>query len=130
MECFHKISDTEIRRQALQRLEKAAEDLPITVDELAAFFAADLQSFGTGEVPQASITQAVRWYVFRHKGKRRSQRQETPAGMVRCTDCLQDRCQWRQITSYGNVVMQSSPAYRWCSDYTAKIHWLEDYRGR
>lgn len=128
MEPFHKISGTEIRRQALQQLEKAAEGLPTTADELAAFFAADLQSFGTGEVPQASITQAVRWYVFQHKGKRHIQGQEMPAGMVRCTDCLQDRCRWRQVTPYGNVVMQRSPVYRWCDDYTAKIHRLDDYR--
>jgi hypothetical protein len=63
---IRKISDNEIKRQALKRLEAAAQGLPVTLDELAAFFASDLQSFGSGEVKQSGIALAVRWYAFTH----------------------------------------------------------------
>ncbi len=59
-------ANTDLKKHGMKRLEAAAQGLPITIDELAAFFADDLQSFGTGEVKQAGIVQAVRWYAFTH----------------------------------------------------------------
>jgi len=127
-----KFADTEIRRQALKRLEVAAANLPITLDELSAFFADDLQSFGTGEVTQDTIKQLAQWFAYQHLGRHDPIPEPTPkeAGMVRCTDCLQDRCSYRQVMPWGDVVIQSSHAYRWCKDYTARVHHLDDYRKR
>jgi hypothetical protein len=123
---------TELKKQGLKRLEVAAQGLPVTIGELLAFFADDLQSFGSGEVTQAGIVKAVRWFVFQHLGRFQPIPEPTPkeAGMVRCVDCLQDRCSYRQVTPYGNVVMQSSIQWRWCGKYTAKVHHLDDYRKR
>ncbi|QQZ27607.1 hypothetical protein HMY34_01925 [Thiothrix subterranea] len=91
----------ELKKQGMKRLEAAAAGLPVTVEELAAFFGDDLQSFGTGEVKQAGIVTAVRWFAFQHLGRVQPQTEEIPAGMVRCTDCLQDRCKHRQVTPWG-----------------------------
>lgn len=120
----------ELKKQGMNRLEAAAAGLPVTLEELAVFFADDLQEFGEGRVKQAGIVQAVRWYAYQYKDREEPQPEEIPAGMVRCTDCLQNRCTYRQVTPYGNVVMQSSPAWRWCDDYTARVHNLDDYRKR
>ncbi len=124
------VIDTDKTATGLKRLEVAAQGLPITIGELSAFFADDLQSFGSGEVTQAGIVKAVRWYVFQHLGRYQPLPEPTPKeqGMVRCVDCLQDRCSYRQVTSYGNVMVQSSPQWRWCKEYTAKVHRLDDYR--
>ncbi|QTR53136.1 hypothetical protein [Thiothrix unzii] len=120
----------ELKKQGIARLEAAAAGLPVTLEELAVFFADDLQEFGQGLVKQAGIVQAVRWYAYQYKGMEEPRLEEIPAGMVRCIDCLQNRCTYRQVTPYGNVVMQSSPAWRWCDDYTARVHNLDDYRRR
>ena len=122
--------EAQTTQEGIKRLKEAAQGVPATLEELQAFFADDLESFGMGEVSQAGIVQAVRWYAYQYKGREEPQPEEIPAGMVRCTDCLQNRCTYRQVTPYGNVVMQSSPAWRWCDDYTARVHNLDDYRRR
>ena len=58
--------ESDMTESGLRRLDAASQGLPVTLDELAAFFANDLQSFGSGEVKQAGIMQAVRWYAFTH----------------------------------------------------------------
>ena len=121
---------SEVKKQGMNRLEVAAQGLPVTLDELAVFFADDLQDFGSGEVKQAGIRQACEWYAYQYKGRAEPQPEEIPVGMVRCTDCLQDRCKYQWVTKYGNVVMQSSPAWRWCDDYTARVYNLNNYRKR
>ncbi len=113
-----------------KRLEVAAQGLPVTLAELEAFFGDDLQDFGSGEVKQAGIRQACEWYAYQYKGRTDQKPEEIPVGMVRCTDCLQDRCKYQWVTKYGNVVMQSSPAWRWCDDYTARVYNLNNYRKR
>ena len=60
------IVESDMTATGLRRLTAAAQGLPVTQEELAAFFANDLQSFGSGEVKQAGIVQAVRWYAFTH----------------------------------------------------------------
>jgi|GEM_PF-3081993 len=112
----------------LKRLAVAAQGLPVTLAELEAFFANDLQEFGNGGVSMATIKQLVEWYAYRHKGRAKPEPEEIPTGMVRCTDCLQDRCKHRQVTPWGEVIMQSSPQWRWCREYTARVHNLDDYR--
>ncbi|WP_287601317.1 hypothetical protein [Thiothrix sp.] len=126
----HSHNAPELKKQGIARLEAAAAGLPVTLEELAVFFADDLQEFGQGLVKQAGIVQAVRWYAYQYKGMEKPRLEEIPAGMVRCIDCLQNRCTYRQVTPYGNVVMQSSPVWRWCDDYTARVHNLDDYRRR
>lgn len=114
------------RAEGIKRMEIAAQGLPVTSNELKEFFADDFVSFGTSEVTQAGIVKAVRWYAFTYKGRaEQSQREEIPAGMVKCSDCLQDRCKWND-----RYIRQSSPAWRWCKDYTAKVHDLNEYRKR
>jgi hypothetical protein len=120
----------ELKKQGIEKLAVAAQGLPVTLAELEAFFANDLQAFGNGSVTMATIKQVVTWYVLKHLGRAKPEPEEIPAGMVRCTDCLQDRCKHRQVTPWGDVVMQSSPQWRWCSDYTARVHSLDDYRKR
>ena len=120
----------ELKKQGMNRLEAAAAGLPVTLEELAVFFADDLQEFGEGRVKQAGIVQAVRWYAYQYKGREEPQPEEIPAGMVRCTDCLQDRCAHKRTTPWGSVEPQSSQAWRWCDDYTARVHNLDDYRKR
>ena len=117
----------ELKKQGMNRLEVAAQGLPITLDELAVIFADDLEDFGAGAVSMAGIRQACEFYA---RGRPQPQRDEIPVGMVRCTDCLQDRCKYRYVTPYGTVVMQSSPAWRWCDDYTARVYNLNNYRKR
>ena len=126
----HSHKHSELKKQGMNRLEVAAQGLPVTRDELAVFFADDLQDFGSGEVKQAGIRQACEWYAYEYKGRAEPQPEEIPVGMVRCTDCLQDRCKYRYVTPYGTVVMQSSPAWRWCDDYTARVYNLNNYRKR
>ena len=113
----------EFRVEGIKRLEMAAQGLPVTSNELKAFFADDLVSFGTGEVTQAGIVKAVRWYVFTYKKRAKIQQKEILAGMVKCSDCLQNRCKWNI-----GFTRQTSPAFRWCSDYTAKPPQLNEYR--
>ena len=127
---IHEFATREFEREGIKRLKEAAQGLPVTRAELEAFFANDLQAFGEGKVKQATIKQVVTWYVLKHLGRAKPEPEEIPAGMVRCTDCLQDRCKHRQVTPWGDVVMQSSPQWRWCSDYTARVHSLDDYRKR
>ena len=122
--------EAQTTQEGIKRLKEAAQGVPATLEELQAFFADDLQSFGAGEVKQAGIVQAVRWFAYQYKGREEPQPEEIPAGMVRCTDCLQDRCKHKRATPWGGVVMQSSPAWRWCDDYTARVHNLDDYRKR
>ncbi|OQX03659.1 MAG: hypothetical protein BWK73_38820 [Thiothrix lacustris] len=57
---------SELKKQGLKRLTAAGQGLPVTLNELAAFFANDLQSFGAGEVKQAGIRKACEWYAFTH----------------------------------------------------------------
>jgi len=118
----------ELKKQGIEKLAVAAQGLPVTLAELEAFFAHDLQGFGNGGVSMATIRQLVEWYAYQHKGRAKPKPEEIPAGMVRCTDCLQDRCKHRQVTPWGNVIMQSSPHWRWCREYTARVHNLDDYR--
>lgn len=123
----HSHKHSEVKKQGMNRLEVAAQGLPVTLDELAVIFADDLEDFGVGAVSMAGIRQACEFYA---RGRPQPQRDEIPVGMVRCTDCLQDRCKYRYVTPYGNVVMQSSPAWRWCDDYTARVYNLNNYRKR
>ncbi|WP_028488170.1 hypothetical protein [Thiothrix lacustris] len=120
----------EFKREGVKRLETVAQGLPVTLAELEAFFAHDLQEFGNGGVTMATIKQVVEWYAYQHKGRAKPEPEEIPVGMVRCTDCLQDRCKYRQVTPWGDVVMQSSPQWRWCREYTARVHNLSEYRKR
>lgn len=136
------VIDTDKTATGLKRLEVAAQGLPITIGELSAFFADDLQSFGSGEVTQGGIVKAVRWYVFQHLGRHDPIPEPTPkeAGMVRCTNCGKATVHrdnggcphnvewfgWDGRTPYRHS--QSSPQWRWCSGYTARVHNLSDYR--
>lgn len=120
----------ELKKQGIEKLAVAAQGLPVTLAELEEFFAHDLQAFGEGKVKQATIKQVVEWYVLKHLGRVKPEPEEIPAGMVRCTDCLQDRCKHRQVTPWGDVVMQSSPHWRWCMEYTARVHQMDEYRKR
>jgi hypothetical protein len=122
--------EAQTKQKGIKRLKEAAQGVPATLEELQAFFADDLQSFGSGEVVQAGIVKAVRWYAYQYKGREEPQPEEIPAGMVRCTDCLQDRCNHRRVTPWGSVEMQSSPHWRWCREYTVRVHNLDDYRKR
>jgi hypothetical protein len=61
--------ESDMTASGLRRLEAAAQGLPVTLDELAAFFASDLQSFGGDEVKQPGIALAVRWYAFTHMNR-------------------------------------------------------------
>lgn len=117
----------ELKNAGLKRLEVAARGLQIGMDELELIFINDLESFGAGEVSMEGIRKACEFYA---RGRMQPKQDEVPAGMVRCIDCLQDRCAYRLVTPYGNVVTQSSPAWRWCRDYTAQVHRLNDYRRR
>ena len=56
----------ELKEQGIEKLAVAAQGLPVTLAELEAFFAHDLQEFGNGGVTMAGIVQAVRWYAFTH----------------------------------------------------------------
>ena len=120
----------ELKKQGIEKLAVAAQGLPVTLAELETFFANDLQEFGNGGVSMATIKQLVEWYAYRHKGRAKPEPEEIPTGMVRCTDCLQDRCTHRQVTPWGEVIMQSSPQWRWCREYTARVHNLSEYRKR
>jgi hypothetical protein len=124
--------EAQTTQEGIKRLKEAAQGVPATLEELQAFFADDLESFGMGEVSQAGIVQAVRWYVFQHLGRRDPIPEPTPKeqGMVKCSECLQDRCSYRQTTPWGSLIMQSSPQWRWCRDYTAQVHDLNEYRKR
>ena len=124
--------EAQTTQEGIKRLKEAAQGVPATLEELQAFFADDLESFGMGEVSQAGIVQAVRWYVFQHLGRRDPIPEPTPKeqGMVKCSECLQDRCSYRQTTPWGSLIMQSSPQWRWCRDYTAQVHNLDEYRKR
>ncbi len=116
----------ELKNAGLKRLEVAARGLPIGMDELELIFINDLESFGAGDGSMEGIRKACEFYA---RGRMQPKQDEVPVGMVRCIDCLQDRCAYRLVTPYGNV-MQSSPAWRWCRDYTAQVHRLNDYRKR
>ena len=120
----------ELKTKGIEKLAVAAQGLPVTLAELEAFFAHDLQEFGNGGVTMATIKQVVEWYAYQHKGRAKPEPEEIPVGMVRCTDCLQDRCTHRQVTPWGDVIMQSSPQWRWCREYTARVHNLSEYRKR
>ncbi|MEB4590033.1 hypothetical protein VSS37_03485 [Candidatus Thiothrix sp. Deng01] len=122
---FPKIAGDEFRRQGLKVLEAAAAGLPIPLDDLAVIFADDLEDFGAGAVSMAGIRQACEFYA---RGRAQPQRDEIPAGMVRCTDCQQDQCKHKRVTPWGSVERQSSPQWRWCSDYTARVYDMADYR--
>lgn len=97
------------------RLVKLAKGLPVSPDELFEFFRDDLADFGTpGAVQDQGIKQAAEWFVMRYLERREDYRAEVPAGMVRCTDCTQKNCKY----NLNQYTRQSSPAWRWCSDYT------------
>lgn len=99
------------------RLLKLAKGLPVSADELFEFFRDDLAEFGTpGTVVDRGIRQAVEWFVFRHLERREEYREEIPSGMVQCTACTQSRCKWNV-----GYTRQSSPAWRWCSDYIGRL---------
>lgn len=88
----------ELKNAGLKRLEAAAAGLPIPLDELAVIFTDDLEDFGAGTVSMAGIRQACEFYA---RGRAQPQRDEIPAGMVRCTDCQQDQCKHKRVTPWG-----------------------------
>jgi hypothetical protein len=49
--------------RAEQHLQAAAQGLPVTLEELLAFYAVDLPAFEAGEVPQATIRFSVELYA-------------------------------------------------------------------
>ena len=49
--------------KAERRLQSAAQGLPVTLEELLAFYAVDLPAFEAGEVPQATIRFSVDLYA-------------------------------------------------------------------
>ena len=49
--------------KAERRLQSAAQGLPVTLEELLAFYAVDLPAFEAGEVPQATIRFSVELYA-------------------------------------------------------------------
>ena len=63
----------EFRVEGIKRLEMAAKGLPVTSNELKAFFADDLVSFGTGEVTQAGIRKACEWFAHVYPAWRAAQ---------------------------------------------------------
>lgn len=98
------------------RLVSLAQGLPVSPDELFEFFRDDVAGFGTpGLVTDQGIKQAVEWFVFRHLERREEYPAEVPSGMVQCTACTQSRCKWNV-----GYTRQSSPQWRWCSDYTGR----------
>ena len=126
----HSHKHTDLKKAGLARLAEASKGLPVTLAELAEFFADDLQDFGSSEVKQAGIRQACEWYAYQYKGRAEPQTEEIPAGMVRCTDCQQGQCKHKRVTPWGSVERQSSPQWRWCDDYTARVYNLNNYRKR
>ena len=56
----------ELKKRGREKLAVAAQGLPVTLAELEAFFAHDLQSFGDGSVTMAGIRKACRWYAYTH----------------------------------------------------------------
>lgn len=103
----------ELKNAGLKRLEAAAAGLPIPLDELAVIFADDLEDFGAGAVSMAGIRQACEFYA---KNRHQPQREEVPAGMVRCTDCQQGQCPYP--LTHGR---HTSEQFRWCKNYTARV---------
>ncbi|MEB4589352.1 hypothetical protein VSS37_00010 [Candidatus Thiothrix sp. Deng01] len=118
---------TDLKNVGLKRLEAAAAGLPIQLNELEVIFADDLEDFGGGAVSIAGIRQACEFYAM---GRPQPQRGEIPAGMVRCTDCQQDRCKHKRVTPWGSVERQSSPQWRWCSDYNPLDSNVTAFRGK
>ena len=51
----------------------AAQGLPVTLDELAAFFADDLHDFGIGEVSREGIRKAAEWFAYTYPAWRAAQ---------------------------------------------------------
>ena len=49
--------------KAERRLQSAAQGLPVTLEELLAFYAVDLPAFEAGEVPQPTIRFSVELYA-------------------------------------------------------------------
>lgn len=98
------------------RLVKLAKGLPVSPDELFEFFRDDLADFGTpGAVQDQGIKQAAEWFVMRYLEPRKEYPKEIPVGMVQCPACTQSRCKWNV-----GYTRQSSPAWRWCADYTGR----------
>lgn len=100
-----------IRAEGIKRLKVAAHGLPVDLDELLSFFADDLQDIATGAINPGGLQQAVEWFTYSHLKRTHKPVEPSPQeiGMVRCTDCKQSNC--------SREGRQSSPAYRWCSDY-------------
>ena len=59
----------ELKKQGIEKLAVAAQGLPVTLAELEAFFAHDLQEFGNGGVTMAGIRKACEWYAFTHMNR-------------------------------------------------------------
>ena len=104
-----KITDDEIKRQALKKLAAAAQGLPVTLDELAVFFADDLHGFGIGEVSREGIRKAAEWFARVKTG--------IPIESdtrVTCTTCKQTGCPYP--LTYGR---HNSPQPRNCKAWSA-----------
>ena len=110
-EHFREVADAEIRREGIKRLKVAAHGLPVDLDELLSFFADDLQDIAAGAINPSGLQQAVKWFVYSHLKRTHKPVEPSPqeSGMVRCVDCKQSNCR------HGG--RQTSPTYRWCSDY-------------
>lgn len=93
------------------QLRAASKGLPVDLDELLSFFADDLQDIATGVINPDGLQQAVEWFTYSHLKRTHKPVEPSPQdmGMVRCTECQQSNCR--------HIGRQSSPAYRWCSDY-------------
>ena len=59
----------ELKKQGIEKLAVAAQGLPVTLAELEAFFAHDLQEFGNGGVTMAGSRKACEWYAFTHMNR-------------------------------------------------------------
>ena len=59
----------ELKTKGIEKLAVAAQGLPVTLAELEAFFAHDLQSFGNGGASMAGIRKACEWYAFTHMNR-------------------------------------------------------------
>lgn len=113
-----------VEKAGIELLRQAAKNLEVDIDALINHYKHDLYSIGIGEVDKATINQIVRTYLDRYTPPISTDSDDTK-GMVKCTECIQDRCPNRTIAKRN---IQTSTRFRRCASYTAKIYNLSDWR--
>ena len=61
--------EAQTKQKGVKRLETAAKDLPVTLEELQEFFQGDLLDFGNGGACDAGIRKACQWFAFTHMNR-------------------------------------------------------------